>query len=154
MTSHTPSFLYLCKARFFVPAYFSAFRAAGVEGAAGRRVRRTWHISRKHGYVAGASRLTVRSRKKRLRIWMGRIRADLGLCPYFQQISQIHDTYPVRKIRNHIQIMGNEQKRQRKILFQLTEQIQYLRLYRNIQSRNRLVCHHKPGGTAPKPARY
>lgn len=55
----------------------------------------------------------------------------------------IHHGDPVADVPNHPEIVRDENVRQPHVAFQVVEQVDDLRLHRNIERRNRLVRHHE-----------
>ena len=64
----------------------------------------------------------------------------IGL-PRFDNLAMLHDHHFVRHIFHDGQIMGNKQIRQTEFILQILQQIENLRLYLDIESRNRLIAH-------------
>ena len=74
----------------------------------------------------------------------------------FNDPAEVHHRNPVREITNHAQVVGNEQVGDAQFLLQISEQVQNLRLDRDIEGRNRLVADDEsrlyrqgPGDTDP-----
>lgn len=79
-------------------------------------------------------------RKQCLSVRMQRIlEQQISRC-FFYHSSHIHNRNIIRKIFYYGQVMGNEDIGQAQILLQLFEQVQNLRLNRNVQRGNRLVA--------------
>ena len=68
---------------------------------------------------------------------------DLGGCAVFNNFSQIHHRDPVRNVAYYRKIVSDEQISQTECPLQILQDVQYLRLDGNIQSRHRLICHDK-----------
>ena len=63
----------------------------------------------------------------------------------FHHAAQIHDHHPVAEMLHHAKVMADEQVSQPQIFPQVHEQVQHLRLDRNVQRRDRLVTHNEIG---------
>ena len=57
----------------------------------------------------------------------------------------IHDAYSICSLRDHGQIVADQQQRKTKVLLHMTKQIQYLRLQGCVHSADRLIRNQKPG---------
>ena len=71
---------------------------------------------------------------------------------HFDQAARVHHADAVRHLRDHGEIVGDEQHRQRELLAQLAEQVEHLRLDGDIERGRRLVgnqqrrpVHHRHG---------
>ena len=71
---------------------------------------------------------------------MTRIVEYVVCCTVFNDLAGVHDCDPVRHIRHHAQIMGDENNRQVSFLFQAVDQVQNLCLDRHVQCRGRFVA--------------
>ena len=70
---------------------------------------------------------------------------DLSNGACFDQLSLKHYAYPVTKVSYYRQVVGNKQEREPMLLLQMLEQINHLRLNRNVQRGDRLICHQQLG---------
>src|SRR5271166_4041768 len=60
--------------------------------------------------------------------------------PLLDKFAQIHHQQAVAKVVNNAQVMRNEDQAQRQFLLQIEQQLQDLRLYRHIETRDDLVA--------------
>ena len=63
----------------------------------------------------------------------------------FHDLPGIHHIYIFAHLRNHTQVMGNEDDRHIQLIFQGIHQIQDLRLYSHIQCRSRFIRNQEFG---------
>jgi hypothetical protein len=64
---------------------------------------------------------------------------EVSRLTHFNERPQVHNSDAVAQMTHHCYIMRYEKDRQIKLLLKLSQQVQNLRLNRNIQSCNRLV---------------
>ena len=61
------------------------------------------------------------------------------------QLADVHHGDPIADVLDHRKIVGHEEQGQAQTLLELEEEIQHLRLHRDVQRGHRLVGHHEPG---------
>jgi len=69
-------------------------------------------------------------------------------CPrigFLDYLAQIHYSYAIGYVFNHGEVVGDEQIRKAELLLKLPEEIQYLRLYRNVESRYGFIANDELG---------
>ena len=71
----------------------------------------------------------------------GAIHATLR--PDLDDPPEVHHRHPVRDMPHNRQVVGDEEVGEALLLLQILQQIDDLRLHRNIQRRDRLIAHHK-----------
>src|SRR5579864_4608165 len=128
--------------RLFFGADRLRFPAAGAEPAAGRRVRRAWHVALEHDPLplAALARLLDRNRRqKRLRIRMRRALVDLVPRADLDHLAEIHHGDAIGDMPDDGEIVRNEDVREPEVALQRLEQIHDLRANRNVERRHRLV---------------
>ena len=76
---------------------------------------------------------------------MERVFVKLDAVGDFDDVSQIHDRDTVADVPNYRQVVSDEQVGQAKLVLQVFEQVDDLRLDRNVQGGNRLVAYDKAG---------
>ena len=81
--------------------------------------------------------------QKRAGIGMGRALQHLGGLAELDDLAEIHDRDPVGDMTDDSDIMGDEEVGQMQPALQLAQQIQDLRLDRDVQRRGRLVQHQE-----------
>ena len=60
-------------------------------------------------------------------------------------LAEIHHGHPIRDVAHHRQVMGDDHIRQVEFFLQVLQQIEDLRLNRDVQGRDRLVGNDEPG---------
>ena len=127
-------------------------RAARVEAAAGRRIDRARDVALQHQAVAPGPRVRHRRRgDQRLGIGMqrpvehGRLGADLDDPP------EIHHRDPVADMLDHAKVVRDEQIGDAALVLQVAQQVQHLRLHRDVERRDRLVGHDQAGIERQRP---
>ena len=130
----------LLKYRYFLCASFRGKGTAGMQRASGRRINRTGNRALQPNLSFGIAMSFARNCfQKCLGVWMHRAIENLSGITNLDNVTEIHDCCSVRDIIDHRQIVGNEHHGQSHFLFQLCQQVQNLRLDRNVQSRGRFV---------------
>ena len=123
------------------PAPIAALGAAGVEGATRRRVHGAGHIAlqgaplpapRQVGHGYGGEQC--------LGIGVQRVRKELVGFGQFDDAPQVHDGDAVADVLDHGQVVRDEYIGKVPLVPELQQQLQDLRLDRNVQGRNRLVA--------------
>ena len=76
-------------------------------------------------------------------VGMNRLVHDLSGRPHLHDPAPVHHSNPVAQVRYQVEIVGNEQVGQRQLLFEVQQQVDDLRLDRDIQVGHRLVEHQE-----------
>ena len=82
---------------------------------------------------------------QRLRVRVQRPREDAALVPVFHRAAQVHHHHLVGHMLHHRQVVGDEHVAGAELLLQVHEQVEDLRLDRQVQRRGRLVRDHDAG---------
>jgi len=64
---------------------------------------------------------------------------------FLDYLAQIHYSYAIGYVFNDGEVVRDEQIREAKLLLKVTEKVQYLRLYRNVESRYGFIAHDELG---------
>ena len=64
---------------------------------------------------------------------------------FLDYLAQIHYGYAIGNVFDHGEVVSDEQIREAELLLKLPEEIQYLRLYRNVESRYGFIAHDELG---------
>src|SRR6202041_3134584 len=83
------------------------------------------------------------SGKQRPRIRVARLGEDFVATGDFDDPAQVHNRHALADVFDHPQIVRNEEIRQMKIVLQVLQQVDYLRLDRNVEGRDRFVEHQE-----------
>ena len=120
-------------------------RTTRMERTPRRRMDGTRHIARKLPWDSLFPPLQPwRRRKERLGVRMRGMRKDLLGRAFLDQVSQVHHCHAVSQIAHHTQIVGDEEIRHARSTLNLLEQIQNLRLNRDIQRTGAFVADNQP----------
>src|SRR3954470_4890868 len=115
-------------------------RAARAEPAAARRVDRARDVAAQHDARRLPPRLRHRnSGKQSLRVRMQRPREEVGRCRVLDDLAEVHDGYPVRDVSDDREVVRHEEVRETERLLELDEQVEHLRLDRDVERRHRFV---------------
>ena len=68
----------------------------------------------------------------------------MGVC-HFYHLAHIHHRHPVADMGYYAHIMRLKQIGQTQVMLEILQQIQDLRLDRNVQGRDRFIAHQEPG---------
>lgn len=68
---------------------------------------------------------------------------ERGLRRRLHQAAKVHHPHPVTDVAHHRKVMGDEQIRQAKLLLQVHEQVDDLRLNGDVQGGDRLIADHQ-----------
>src|SRR5512133_165652 len=117
-------------------------RAARVEAAGVRRVRWAREVPRQEDRFALRFHLRIRDRNRgeqRDRVGVERVLVELLRRRDLDDRAQIHDGDPVRDVAHDRQVVGDEEVRQRELRLELLEEVDDLRLDRDVERRDGLV---------------
>ena len=64
---------------------------------------------------------------------------------FLDYLAQIHYSYAIGYVFDHGEVVRDEQIRKAEPLLKVAEEIQYLRLYRNVESRYGFIAHDELG---------
>ena len=70
---------------------------------------------------------------------------DVAGRAFFDDAPQVHHGNPLAEIARHAQVVGNEDQRQAHFTTEAAQQIEQLRLHRDIQASDRLVGYDRSG---------
>ena len=136
-------------------------RAAGVEAAAGRRVRGRGQVAREQDLLALVLDHRVRDRDRghqRARVGVQRRRVELAGLRLLDQPAEVHHADPVADVAHHREVVGDDEVGEPELVLQLLEQVEHLRLHRDVERGDRLVGHdqlrvdrQRPGDADPLP---
>ena len=128
--------------------------AAGVEAAAGRRVDRARHVAVDSGARAclGIRGSAPRPAAPRYRDGAGR-RTASRLSRELDDAAEIHHGDAVADMLDHGEVVRDEQVGQAELALQVDQQVDDLRLDRDVERRDRLVARRSASARARAPAR-
>jgi hypothetical protein len=112
-----------------------------VEAAAGRRRGRRRHVAA-HDRGGAAARRVERGhgREQRLRVGvLRRAEERLGLA-LLHDLSEVHDRHSIGEIAHHAEIVRDEEIGEAELLLEVAQQVQHLRLDRDVERRGGLVA--------------
>ena len=118
-----------------------------MKAAAARRIERARNIAGQPLPLAAPALGRAQHRHRgdqRLGVGMQRRRIDRPLIRDLDDFAEIHHRHPIRDMLHHAQIMRDEQQGQPQLRLQILQQIDDLRLHRDVERRHRLVAHHQP----------
>src|SRR6476646_5784579 len=114
-------------------------RTARVEAAAGRRVAGAWHIADQRKKLSLACSHFRNGGEQRLRVGMARRRKQGASVPNLDDLSQMHRRDPVADVPDNAEVVRDEQIGERQFVSQILEQVEDLRLDRDVERGHRLV---------------
>ena len=117
-------------------------RAAGVEAACLGRVRRARHVALEHDLLAGRVLARVRDRhrgEQRDGVRVDRVLVDLVRGPDLDDLAQVHHRDPVGDVADDAEVVGDEHVGEPELVLQVLEQVDDLRLDRDVEGRDGLV---------------
>src|SRR5437762_1456324 len=115
-----------------------------VKSASGRRINRCRHIAFENDSVLLRSGIGNRNgAQESLCVRMFWRKTNLCACSYFDQLPQIHDTDARGDVFDNRNGVRDEQVGQPKLLLEIGEQVDDLRLNRNVQSGDRFTGHNQ-----------
>src|SRR5579884_1405824 len=123
------------------------FRAARVEGAAGRQCRQIGRLTGDRQQLLLTAEPRHRA-EQRLRIGMLRRVEEVAHAARLDDLAGVHDRELVAHARDDAEIVGDEDDRDRRPLLQFLQKIEVLRLDRHVEVGGRLV-----GDDQPRPTR-
>ena len=115
-------------------------RAAGAEAAAGRRVDRARHVTREHDPGALAARDGLRvGREEGHRVRVQRPGEELVRGRDLDDAAQVHHGDAVGDVADDREVVGDEDVGEVELLLEVDEQVEHLRLDRDVERRDGLV---------------
>ena len=120
--------------------------AARAKSASRGRVGRARHVSRQHdppALAAHVRRLDRDGGEERLRVRVHRRLVDLLARPDLDDLAQVHHGDAIRDVADDRQVVGDEEVREPELVLELGEQVDDLRLNRDVERRHRLVQDHQ-----------
>ena len=118
-------------------------RTTRMEAAGGRRVERARDVPHEHDLLARAPERRIGDRHRREQgaaVRMLRRRVQLLLGAGLHRLAEIHDHDAVRDVPDDVQVVRDEDVREVEIALEVLEQVQDLRLHRDVERRDRLVA--------------
>ena len=116
--------------------------AAGMEAAALRRVDRARDVALEHDPLPLLRQIGIGNRhrrEQRLRVGHDRPRVELLGRRQLDELPEVHHRDPVAHVADDAEIVGDEEIRQLELVLELLEQVDHLRLDRDVERRHRLV---------------
>jgi len=143
---HPPTRRQLEQGRRFAETTLGRRRASWVKVA-------PWRGSRRRRELAGGARevlsMAAIGRRNRcdqvVRVVVSGAPEHLGGGPHLDEAPEIHDAYPVGQVPHDVQSMADEEASQSEARAKVVEEVDDLRLNREIERRHRLVCHQEFG---------
>src|SRR5207247_5971355 len=136
--------LYQWRLREF--ALVDCYRTSRVKPASLGRIDRGRNVTFEPNSPALLSRHGHRYRgQQSMRVRMERAHENLLGVSFLDYLAQIHHGYAIGYVFDHGEVVRDEQIRKAELLLKLTEEIQYLRLYRNVESRYGFIAHDALG---------
>ena len=117
-------------------------RAARVEATAARRVDRARDVPREHERGATSAEPRVRDRdgrEERARVRMPRRRVQVARAGQLDELPEVHHGDAVGDVADDAQVVRDEDVRQPELRLEVLEQVEDLRLHRDVQGRDGLV---------------
>src|SRR3990170_3211834 len=146
--------------RLFPGADLLRLPATGTEPTPGGRIGRAGHITlQQNSAFTAVARVGIgdwHGREQGLRIGVSGVFVDLVLVTEFDDLPEVHHRHPVGDVPHHGQIVGDEDVGQPELVLNVLQQVHHLGLYRDVQSRDRLIANddlgiqgQSPGHTDP-----
>src|ERR687894_515521 len=123
-------------------------RAAGVEGASLRRVRRGGDVAREDYAAALPLLLGVGDgdgREERVSVGVARLAVEPPAVRDLHYLAEVHHRHPVRDVLDHREGVGDEDVGEVELLLQVLQEVYDLGLDRDVQRAHRLVADDQPG---------
>ena len=86
-----------------------------------------------------------RRREQRLRVRVQRPREDALLRALLHREPEVHHEHLVRDVAHHAEVVRDEEIGHAELALQVGQQVQHLRLHRDVERRHRLVGHDERG---------
>ena len=132
--------------RLLGPAAVEDIRAAGMKTAALGRIGRARHLAFQDDALPCRTRLGHRDgRQQRFRIGMHGRGEDISLWRELDDLAEIHHRHAMRDVLDNGEIVADEQQREAELPLQVLQQIDDLRLDRDVERRNRFVADDQVG---------
>ena len=129
------------KFRLLCPAAIEHVGASGMESATARRIDRARHVALEDDRVADGSGLWHRhGREQSLGVGMPRRGEYLLSGPHLDDLAEIHDGDTMRHVLDDRQIVADEEQRKAELALQILQQVDDLRLDRDVERGDRLVA--------------
>ena len=128
------------KRRALLVARLEPVGAARMEGASGRRAQRRGQFAREPDAFAAQRRIGGRRRRQQ-RAGIGVLRAaeDLVAAADLHRAAEVHHHHLVGDVPHHREIVADEEIGEAELVLQVGEDVQHLRLDRDVERRYRLV---------------
>ena len=111
-----------------------------MEGAAGWRMHRARHFAWQLDALGLVRRVDRRNgREQRARVGMARVEVDLVARCELDNLAEVHYRHAIADVLDHAQVVRDEQISEFQLLLQVLQQVDDLRLDRNVERRHRLV---------------
>src|SRR5260370_30011421 len=103
-------------------------------------IQRAGHLARQLDALGTRRGVDCRNRgEQRARVRMAWIGIDFVTVRNFDDLAEIHNRNTLADVFDHAQVVRDEEIGQVQLLLQILEQVDYLRLDRNVERRDRLV---------------
>src|ERR1700726_178101 len=146
MTRHPLTGLGRAKLRFLGPATIEHEWTPCVKAASAGWIDRARHVALEDHRVAGGAWLRHRyGREQRLGVGMPRRGEDLLPGRQLDDLAEIHHGDTVRHVLDDREIMADEEQRETELLLQILQQVDNLRLDRDVERRDRLLANDQCG---------
>src|SRR5438067_1810314 len=118
-------------------------RAAGMEPAGARWVQRARHVALEHDGLPLPALDGVRDRhrrQERARVRVLRLAVERDAVSELGHLAEVHDHDAVRDVAHDVEVVRDEDVRESEVALQVLQQVEYLRLNRDVQRGDRLVA--------------
>ena len=117
-----------------------------MKSASTGRIDRAWHVACQHQPLSLLADLRHQDcRHQGAGIRVQRFPENDIAGPLFHDAPEVHDDGGVTEVLDHVQVVADEQVGQAEITLQVVEQVQDLRLHRDIERGSRLIEHDEAG---------
>src|SRR5258708_39282833 len=129
------------------PADILRIRASRMEAAAGRWVKRARHLARQLDALDGGGAMQRRDRRKqRASVGMAWVGIDFVAIGQLDDLAQVHDRRALTDVLDHAEVVRDEEVGEMEPLLQVLQQVDDLRLDRDVERGDRLVQHQEARG--------
>ena len=116
------------------------------------RIQRAGHLARQLDALGTRSGINCRNRGEQCaRVGMAWVGIDFVTVRNFDDLAEIHNRNTLADVFDHAQVVRDEEIGQVQLLLQILKQVDYLRLDRNVERRDRLVEHEETRAHCERP---
>src|SRR5262249_53288537 len=152
VTGNPVTWPHIAQLRRLGSAPFLGIMAAGVEAATGWWRERAGHFPSQDDALALAGRIWPRDRREqRLRIGVAGGGIERLLVGNLNKLAEVHDRNAVADVLHDREVVRDEQIRKPEALLKVLEQVDDLRLYRDVKRRDRLIAHDEVRARSKRP---